>query len=359
MAKLIGKIAIRFFAAFFTLLIIILIALLAVMWVLTKGPSPTAQRLFVTSVNETSAVYWLADIFLSEDEVAGILGSAESDEDEDAEDDVTDTSMITLPQPVIPPPPTASNDTGAQNADSQQNAAAGSGEDGSEDGDGLELFEIFGVGYRGYMLVVDDPLRIFVGTPDSFGGRGLTLMSMVDKYDAVAGINAGGFEDENGSGTGGTPIGLVITDGEVKWGRNDGRMSVMGFDADGILHVGMMTAATAEELGLQWAVSFGPTLVSNGVASSKEVLQSGINPRTAIGQRADGAVLMLVVEGRIIDSLGATYGDLAEIMLDFGAVNAANLDGGSSTMLMLNGEVVNICSSVAGPRPLPTTFLVR
>ena len=111
---------------------------------------------------------------------------------------------------------------------------------------------------------------------------------------------------------------------------------------------------------VQWAVSLGPALIIYGkVQSFESDLISGLNPRTAIGQRIDGAVLMLVVDGRRMNSLGATYGDLADIMLDFGAVNASNLDGGSSTLMIYEGEVMNVCASVTGPRALPTTFLVR
>ena len=196
-----------------------------------------------------------------------------------------------------------------------------------------------------------------MGTPNNLGGRGMTLMDMVNSTGAVAGVNAGGFYDPGGGGSGGIPDGIVIADGKLAWGAGGGSASVIGFDADGILHVGTMTPTAAMNLNLQWAVSFGPTLISNGVAHN--LSRSGINPRTAIGQRADGAVLLLVVEGRQIDSLGATFDDLIEIFLDFGAVNAANLDGGSSTLMMLEDEIVNRSASVVGPRNLPTSFLVR
>jgi len=86
---------------------------------------------------------------------------------------------------------------------------------------------------------------------------------------------------------------------------------------------------------------------------------SGANPRTAIGQRADGAVLLLVVEGRQVDKIGATVLEMAEILQNYGAVNAANLDGGSSTMLIYNGEMMIKSASPAVMRALPTTFLVR
>ena len=346
-----GGIALRFVSVLLTVLFVVVMALFAAMWVLAKGPSPTAQRLFVMSVKETSAVGWLANMYLSETEIEKILG-ASAPEDESY---ITDVSLISLPaaRPVQPTSVIAGDIPG----DFTPDAAAAMETDG--DDSGIGLFEVSGAGYRGYMLVVDDPMRVFVGTPDNFGGSGVRLLDMVKKSNAVAGINAGGFYDPDGTSTGGDPDGLVICDGTLKWGADRGYVNVIGFDADGILHVGTMTPTAAMNLGLQWAVSFGPTLISNGIAQDKDALRSGINPRTAIGQRADGAVLLLVVDGRQIHSLGATYEDLVEIFLDFGAVNAANLDGGSSTLMVLDGEFVNSCASVAGPRTIPTAFLVR
>jgi exopolysaccharide biosynthesis protein len=83
-----------------------------------------------------------------------------------------------------------------------------------------------------------------------------------------------------------------------------------------------------------------------------------VNPRTAIGQRSDGAVLLLVIDGRQVSSLGATYLDVAEVMLSYGAVNACNLDGGSSSVMWYGGKYINSPCTVVGIRPVPTTFLV-
>lgn len=96
----------------------------------------------------------------------------------------------------------------------------------------------------------------------------------------------------------------------------------------------------------------------NGEPVDDEALVSGLNPRTAIGQRSDGAILMLVIDGRQATSLGATYADEAELMLEFGAVNACNLDGGSSSLMWYEGEYINNCASVIGIRDIPTSFVV-
>ena len=108
------------------------------------------------------------------------------------------------------------------------------------------------------------------------------------------------------------------------------------------------------------AVSFiTPALIVNGKAADILGTGGGLNPRTAIGQRADGAVLLLVIDGRQSHSIGANYKDLMDVMLQYGAVNAANLDGGSSTLMVYNDQILNVCASLYGSRKLPTAILVR
>ncbi|MBR2808124.1 MAG: phosphodiester glycosidase family protein, partial [Oscillospiraceae bacterium] len=132
------------------------------------------------------------------------------------------------------------------------------------------------------------------------------------------------------------------------------------FDENNVLHVKYYTIETAAEDHIRDCVSFGPALISDGVPEYGPYMESGINPRTAIGQREDGAVLMLVIDGRQLCSIGASYGDLRDIMLDFGAVNACSLDGGSSTVMYYNGEYLNRPSSASGTsRYLPNAFLIR
>ena len=122
--------------------------------------------------------------------------------------------------------------------------------------------------------------------------------------------------------------------------------------------MGRFTAAQIRQRDIQYGVCFGPVLIVNGEPVDPDSLGSGVNPRTAIGQRSDGAVLLLVIDGRQVSSLGATYQDLVEVFLSYGAVNACNLDGGSSTMMWYEGDYINNCASVVGIRPVPTSFLV-
>ena len=136
-----------------------------------------------------------------------------------------------------------------------------------------------------------------------------------------------------------------------------------GITFDNKLIVGNMTAAQAQEKNIRDCVSIsnsiGPFLVINGEAQDVSGLGGGINPRTAVGQTADGSVLLLAVDGRQANSLGASFSDLQHIMLQYGAVNASTMDGGTSTQMYYDGEVINTPYSPTGPRSCPTAFLIK
>ena len=210
------------------------------------------------------------------------------------------------------------------------------------------------------MTIVLYPTRVFVGKPENYGGVGLTLEEMVVKYEALGGINAGGFKDDGGNGFGGMPEGLTIIDGVCYNSDMGTAYPIAGLDADGMLHVGYYNYDDCVALGIVHAVSFGPILITNGEPAPADTLASSVNPRTAIGQRADGAIIMLVIDGRQVHSIGATYQDMVDMLLSYGAVNAINMDGGSSTVMHYGGVYVNSCSADNGqPRPLPNAFLFK
>ena len=328
---------------FMTTAILIGVAGLSLEYVLVKGPSPSLKDTFVMTMLETRRFGFIAHIFLSDEEVAEIKSRNTSTEVVEQ-----DTSLINIPT---------------------QNTEGGEGEGSvavetidyglvDEDGDGIIIDQVVKKLCTGYMMIVQDPSRVFVGKPDNFGGSGLSVEAMCKKYNAIGGINGGGYFDDGGGGSGGIPTGLTVSEG-VFYNENLETGIFIGFDQAGILHVGNIDTATAHDVGIRDGVTFslGPILVANGLPVDAVGITTGMNPRTAIGQRADGAVLMLVIDGRQAQSAGATYADLTEIMLDYGAINACNLDGGSSTAMWFDGEYVNNCST--NPRNLPTCFLVR
>ena len=329
-SRLIKRIALSIFTALF----VIVLGLLGVIYILEFGPSNTAKNLFVNSAMESSAGKFMATMFLSDEKIAQIR----KDNSVVASDDITDTSLINI----------STNETDTADGD-------------DNDEDGIQIIDISNDTYKGKMMIVKDPSRVTVGISGQYGASysGKTVMDMAMNYDAVAAVNGGGFEDNNGVVNGGTPIGLVISDGELKYGSAGSSYEVIGFDNNNNLVVGKMTASEALSRGVRDALSFGPILIVNGQASQVNGSGSGLNPRTAIGQRADGAILLLVIDGRQVNSLGASYADVIDVMLEYGAVNAANLDGGSSSLMYYKGEYINSCASLYGPRNMPTSIIVR
>lgn len=320
--------------------IIIGIAGLGFEYILVKGPSPALRDRFVMTMLETRRFAFISNIFLSEEEVAEIQSRHRI-----STEIHTDTTLINI-----------TDEDGSGDVTTEDlNALYGLTDD---DGDGVIVDEFKYQGSSCYMMIVLDPSRVFVGKPDRFGEYGETVGEMCEKYGAIGGINAGGFFDDNGGGLGSTPAGLTVADGTF-YNTDAGYDCFVGFDYDNILHVGYMDYGDACDANIRDGVSFGPVLVSNGEAVSSDLLASGINPRTAIGQRADGAVLLLVVDGRQAHSLGASYEQLAQIMLNYGAINACNLDGGSSSVIWYKGDYINRCSAANGKaRDLPTGFIV-
>ena len=337
--KRVGRVIDRIFGFFLVTGIVFGLAGLALEYVLVKGPSPSLRDQFTMTMLETRRFRFIPNVFLTTDEVAEIRSRTRQHTDQQI-----DTSLIQIPQEQT------EVDDGKPKPDAYGLI--------DEDGDGIVLENIKGNGYVGYMITVLDPKRVFVGMPESYGGYGLTVGELCERYGALGGINGGAFFDKDGGGTGGIPDGLTIIDG-VYWNEGYGGDSFVGFDDQGIMHVGYFSPSDAAARNIVNGVSFGPILVMNGYMDPAS-LASGVNPRTAIGQRADGAVLLLVIDGRQVHSIGATYQDVAEVMIDHGAVNACNLDGGSSTVMYYNGDYVNSCSSANGiARPVPNAFLFK
>jgi len=342
------KIAWRVGLCVLTALALVLVAALGAGYIGFKGPSKSLGDLLTVSMLETSALKFVPRIYYSEAEVEAIKARNEVGELEDE----TDTSMIVIAGPTPEP---GSEDVSPVSTPKPENLIV--------EENGLQIFEVHGPTYNGWIMVVQDPSRVSVGVcRENFNSKpGLVLHDIAARYNAIAAINGGGFSDEGGLGNGGRPIGLVISNGEVlnKASINSDHNIVMGFDQDNKLVVGKMTSEEAVKKGLRDALAFGPALVVNGEPASFSGSSSGLNPRTAIGQRRDGAVLLLVIDGRQASSLGATYADMINVLMEYEAFNAANLDGGSSSMLWYNGEYINKGVILTGSRELPTAFIVR
>lgn len=214
--------------------------------------------------------------------------------------------------------------------------------------------------FKGWMMIVRDPKKIKLGISKDIGKKGECLQDMTKRLGAFGAINASGFADDGYVGDGGTCVGLVIDEGKVVNGYlKKNNQGIIGFTEEGILVVGEYSKEEIQKMNIKYAVEFRPFLIVNGETSLTRGNGGwGMAPRTAIGQRADGAVLMLAIEGRNSSSIGATIVEVQDLLVAYGAINAANLDGGSSTSMILQGKILNVPSSGEGERAIPNGFLV-
>ena len=342
------------FAGFLERTISVLILILAILsvdifgalFLICRGPSEKARDLFVSTVTQTSAAGFLAHIFLTDDEVTAILVKEESAGSMTGA--ISDTDMVNV----------NSADSDGMDGDGEK-SDSGSGDDKGEDG--IKIDDVSGLSFNGKMMIVSDPSRVHVYTLDSYSEErtGKQLLDMIEEEGAVAGINAGGFYDPEGHGKGGLALGPVIRNGTLISNYESDYHTLIGFSADHKLMTGNISASDAIAGGMNEGITFGPVLVSGGERVPFTDTAGGLNPRTAIGQTSDGSVLLLVINGRQPGSLGASFKDLVDVMLEYGAVNAANLDGGSSSLMYYKGEQLNSSASLVGLRPLPDAILVK
>jgi len=238
--------------------------------------------------------------------------------------------------------------------------------------------------FKAYVILLKDPSRISVGvSSENFKTAtvGMRMFEMAEKYNAVAAINGGEFWDVGGRATGAQPMGLTYSGGKLVW-NDSAKKTFIGFDKNNKLVVSEgMTSTEANALGIRDAVSFQNGNVIIKQSGEKVELyysdkNTGTAPRTAIGQRAYGTVIMIVTDGRTADSIGATRNDIIEMMVQYGAVNAGMLDGGSSAMMYYRDYatkygidasefdqyqqlgLVNRYKAFTKPRKIPTYFVV-
>ena len=198
--------------------------------------------------------------------------------------------------------------------------------------------------FDGYMAVIYDASRIHTVTTKYLGTRGEYLKDMAKRVNAVVAINGGGFVDPNFNSNGATPLGITISKGKILHSDEtyNGAGGIIGFNEDDQLVLTKCSKSQSKYLGIRDCVTFGPFIIVNGEAS--KVLGNGgwgIAPRTVIGQRADGIVLFFVSDGRRGLKQGIDMNDEIEIMERYEAINAANLDGGTSSVMIVNGEMIN------------------
>jgi exopolysaccharide biosynthesis protein len=231
---------------------------------------------------------------------------------------------------------------------------------------GIDEYTIDGKQFKGYLLIIKNPLRVKVGYSNKLTEQGETTSDIAKDNNAVAAINGGGFTDKSSSGklwagTGAFPTYFLMTGGKLIYQDFPAykKTNVVALDNSGKLIIGNHSINELKALNVDEAIAFGPSLVLNGSPAFSGDGGQGITARTSIGQKKDGSILLLVLDGRKLNMPGATLHDEQKIMRDYGAYNAANLDGGSSTTMYFNGKIINSPCDPLGERSVATAIYVK
>ncbi|MFR0846356.1 MAG: phosphodiester glycosidase family protein [Oscillospiraceae bacterium] len=346
----------RFFLVLFIAIVLVFTALILVLNMVFNGPSPTARNQLTMTLIEASATKWIPALFIGEDTVAEIR----TGENVELAENVTDVSAVVISRNAL----TSANDEWAAYPD------------------GIRIETVSGNTYNATVMIVRNPEQVYLGisTHEGFSTSipGKRLTAAIEDEGAIAAVNGGAFNDNGttASYVGTLPAGLVYSEGECVWtsGKPSETSGFAGFTEDNILivHKDNISKAQAEELNIRDGCCFGPVLIMNEEINMEAYNKvSGLNPRTAIGQRADGAVVFVCIDGRQPSSMGGEYADVIDIMVEYGAINACNMDGGSSTVMLyrdtygIYGEAgaVQMMNSYSllqsEPRKMPDFWLIR
>lgn len=291
--------------------------------ILLYGPNDKFRNWLITTAMQTMNHQYLCKWFYDEETINGILNNNYVEESGES----TDTSLIEKVEYKY-------------RKDSYENEYEKQILDVDDDIK-YQIIKLNVNGCNGYLAAIYDPSKVKLAITQSLGSRGQYVTTMADNQKALLAINGGGFSDPGNSSAGGTPTGITIQGGQIitngQYGTNNQGGGIIGFTNDDVLV--LLKNTTAEQAinqGVRDAVSWGPFLIVNGVPSFiKGNGGWGYAARSAIGQRADGIVLLLVIDSNATRTKGADMADLTEIMQNYGAINAANLDGGTSSVMVM------------------------
>ena len=328
-----------------TITLIILDVIAIACFLLAYGPNDLFKTYFITTAMNTKSHRYLAKILYNDDEIAKVMESNKTF----VVSESTDASLISFDLD-------SNNKTVYDNIYEEQILSRG------PENDVYKIIEFDGNGYHAYLTVVYDPSRVTTTKSAYYGTRGQYLSVMGEQANALIAVNGGAFLDPGGESVGARAAGIFISNGEI---IESGGGAILGMTKDNVLTLGYMTAQEAINMGIRDAVYFGPFLIVNG--KSSQIVGNGgygIDPRTAIAQRRDGIILFLTIDGsgnKYGFRGGASMGEVISILERYGAYNAANLDGGASTVLAVNGKPYNrpVAYSSSGERWLPNAWIVK
>ena len=311
---------------FLGLKILIVLIILVILFVFLFFKTSLFQKykeLWVVTAMSTMNHQYLATWFLSDEEIQKIMSKLEVQNNEDSNSNEIKIAVV------------------------------------DEDKKNITVEKISGKNYVGYIMIIPEASKVNL-VDGRKSNRGSKLSEIVKNNNAIAGINAGGFADEGGVGSGNVLCDATIINKKLLYGNKTSKYSLIGLSSDKKLILGKYTYQQALNSGIESAVEFGPYIIVNGKNQIANVSSGGIHPRMAIGQKKDGTFIFVVVDGRQPGySIGTNLLELQNIFNRYGAYNAANLDGGSSATMYYNGRVVNKTSTPMGERYLPNAFIVK
>ena len=332
--KIKKKFSWKLFLAF--MIFMIVFTVVTAPFTLLYGPFERAKSTYVGSAMGTMSHQWLATMFLSEEKINEIIGVEDNKE---IDEETVDKSLVKLPK----------------RAD-----------------DNISIKELNGNKYRAYVVTINDPKRVKVGVTSKLGKMGESTSQIAENYDGVAALNGGAFTDDQGgelwTQNGGIPVGVLISNGkDLNNSEAQGRNYVAGITKEGRLICGHYTYQELLDEGVTDALSFGlpnggsPVIVQNGKMTPINGDGGlGTAPKSMIGQLENGEIILVAVDSKIpATRIAATVKEAQEIMYNLGCVTAMILDGGKSTTLYYDGEVINEPSNTAGERPIASAFVVE
>lgn len=307
---------------FLTKLFIFVDIIIVMCFFLVYGPYDKARVFWITTALETGNHKYLANIFYSKSTIKKVMSEnyiVESDEE-------TDESSIKIGEV---------EEVNSYTSIYERQILE---HDGDQD---YKLIEFKYGEFDCYLVAIYDPTRVSVAYNEKLY-QGKILSEMADENNAIVAINGGGY-----SWATGYPYGLIVKDGEVVYAQGKGKYPLAAINEDGVLMVTSLSASEIKEKKIKHALSFTPALIVNGnPVKIYGTGGSGLNPRTVIAQRQDGIILFLVVNGYgqklSFKGRGGVYlNDLLVILQRYKAYNAINMDGGSSTTLVIDGKLIN------------------
>ncbi len=314
-----------------TTILFLVIDLIAIgCFYLFYGPNEDFRNTIVNTAMITKTHQYIAYTFYDEDTVQGIL---------DLNKFIPVSGKMDLDAIVI--------DTSEKKSyDNEYDEAILKRENGNDD---YKYLKVKVGKYNAHLIAIYHPENVKLLTIKSFSkGNGQeTVLKMCKRVGGIVCINGGGFKDPDGWGSD-IPDGYVIKDGEVVFAENNDRHDIIGITNDHKLALVNATGEEAVAMGIRDGIQFGPFLILNGESIKYTTSAGGYDraARVAIAQRKDGVILFLATEGT--HGSGPTMKEVIDTLELYGAYNAANLDGGTSAQMVVNGKLINNPKNVFG-----------